>query len=395
VTGGTRWFFAIRRHRRVALLFVCLAGVLGAGILGCSRGDGAQGSNAAANAHQAGGGQRGPGGDRQRPSEPPIPVAVEEARKGDISSYYTATATLEAEKEAQILARVNGVVLAIECEEGDWVKEGQALLRVEDAEYRFRVAQAAATTANLRDRCSRLEGMWKQQMVSAEEYENAKNELKSAEAAEEIARLNLSYTNVVAPFSGRVVSRLVDVGQNVSAGTSLFVISDFDPLLAVVQVPSKEFKRLQVDQRVELTLDSNKQRLHGRIKLVSPVIDPTSGTIKVTVEIHEYPAGTRPGDFAEVSIVTERRADTVLVPKIAVFTDRGEHVVFVAADSTAERRVVSPGFEDDANTEILQGMTAGEKVVVKGQRSLKHGAAVKVLEEPDSVGAAASVRAGS
>jgi membrane fusion protein (multidrug efflux system) len=232
-------------------------------------------------------------------------------------------------------------------------------------------------------------------MVSAEEYENAKNELKSAEAAEEIARLNLSYTNVVAPFSGRVVSRLVDVGQNVSAGTSLFVISDFDPLLAVVQVPSKEFKRLQVDQRVELTLDSNKQRLHGRIKLVSPVIDPTSGTIKVTVEIHEYPAGTRPGDFAEVSIVTERRADTVLVPKIAVFTDRGEHVVFVAADSTAERRVVSPGFEDDANTEILQGMTAGEKVVVKGQRSLKHGAAVKVLEEPDSVGAAASVRAGS
>jgi membrane fusion protein (multidrug efflux system) len=114
---------------------------------------------------------------------------------------------------------------------------------------------------------------------------------------------------------------------------------------------------------------------------VSPIIDPSSGTIKVTIEIPEYPSDTRPGDFAEVSIVTERRLGSTLIPKNAVFTDRGDQIVYVAADSTAERRVVEVGFEDDVHAEILSGVTEGEDVVVKGQRSLKHGAAIKVLDD--------------
>jgi membrane fusion protein (multidrug efflux system) len=128
-------------------------------------------------------------------------------------------------------------------------------------------------------------------------------------------------------------------------------------------------------------LDSNHQRLDGRIKLVSPVIDPTSGTIKVTIEIQEYPAGTRPGDFAEVRIVTERREGSTLIPKVAIFTDRGDQVVYVAADSTAQRRVVELGFEDDVYAEVVSGVTLGENIVVKGQRSLKHGATIKILED--------------
>jgi Fe2+ transport system protein FeoA len=109
------------------------------------------------------------------------------------------------------------------------------------------------------------------------------------------------------------------------------------------------------------------------------VIDPASGTIKVTIEIPSYPQGTRPGDFAEVSIVTERHETSTIVPKIAVFTDRGDQVVYVAGDSTAERRVVEVGFQDDANAEILNGVADGDRVVVKGQRSLKNGSAIKVV----------------
>ncbi len=131
---------------------------------------------------------------------------------------------------------------------------------------------------------------------------------------------------------------------------------------------------------MELVLESSGERLQGRIDLVSPVIDPSSGTIKVTIEIPEYPDGVRPGDFAEVRIVTERRTGSTLVPKIALVTDRGERVAYVAADSTAERRVVDVGFEDDDSAEILSGLSPGEPIVVKGQRSLKHGSPIKVLE---------------
>jgi membrane fusion protein (multidrug efflux system) len=339
-------------------------------------------------AHQPGGGGRGqhaqgggPGqGPGGKPAQPAIPVAVSKSHTGAISSYYTATATLAAEKEAQILARVSGVVEALHCEEGDAVRTGQVLLTIDNDEYSYRLAQAEANTADLRSRFNRLEEMQRQELVSAEEYETVKNNLKSAEAEEGLARLTLSYASVKAPFNGAVVSRLVDVGQNINAGTALFVLSDFEPLLARVHVPSKEFKKLKPDQPVELVLESNRERLGGRIKLVSPVINPSSGTIKVTIEIPRYPEGVRPGDFAEVRIVTERRASVTLVPKIALVTDRGEQVVYVAANGTAERRIVEIGFEDDDFAEILDGVAPDETIVVKGQRSLKHGDPIKILD---------------
>jgi membrane fusion protein (multidrug efflux system) len=349
-------------------------------VIGCGGGDGEQAAHDQGSRPGGGGGQHGSGPGGQRPQQPPVPVAVQVASVGAISSYYTATATLAAEKEAQIMARVSGVVEALHCEEGDRVRLGQALLTIDNDEYRYRLEQAEANTADIRSRFERLEEMQKQDLVSAEEYETLKNGLKSGEAEEGLARLTLSYTNVTAPFNGAVVSRLVDVGQNVSLGTPLFVLSDFDPLLARVFVPAKEFKKLKPDQPVELVLESGQQRLNGRIKLVSPVIDPSSGTIKVTIEIPIYPNGVRPGDFAEVRIVTESRTGSTLVPKIALVTDRGEQVVYVATDGSAERRVVDIGFQDDEFAEILSGVLPEEPIVVKGQRSLKHGSPIKILE---------------
>ena len=335
-----------------------------------------------------------PGG---RPDQQPVPVAVAEAFRGPIATYFHATASLEAEKQAEVLARVSGLVDRLLCEEGDEVRDGQPLLVIGNDEYRFKVQQAKARVANLQARFDRLRAMLDEQLVTQEEFEAARADLESAKADEGLAEMNLSYTKVTAPFAGRVTARMVDVGQNVSVGTPLVTIADFHPLLARVHVPSREFHKLRKDQPVELTLDSSGRAIAGRIKLISPVIDPASGTIKLTIEIPEYPAGTRPGDFAEVKVVTERRPQALLVPREAVVTDQGEQVVYLVAEGpgggsrlAAERRVVEVGFTDDEHAEILHGLTVGERVVVRGQRSLKHGMPVKVLQdEPDAGGAEA------
>ncbi len=328
-------------------------------------------------------GHGGPGGKKGQ-SQQAIPVAVATVGSGSISSYYRATATLEAEKQAQVLARVTGVVQTLLAEEGDAVNAGDPLLRIENAEYRFRVEQTAAATANLRSRYERLEKMVAEELATEEEIQAARSDLASAEADEGLALLSYSYTTVSAPFSGLVTERLVDVGQNISNGDPLFVMADFEPLLAKVHVPSREFKRLQKDQAVELVLDSNGLRLTGHIKLISPIIDPTSGTIKITVEVANYPEGTRPGEFAQVHIVTEKRDGSTLAPRGAVLTDKGESVVYVPIEKddqlTAERRIVETGFTDDDHVQILSGLQPGDTVVVKGQRSLKQGSPLKILE---------------
>jgi len=367
------------RRRSAAATFL-FAPILLLVLAGCGGDEAAPGAKA--------GRGRGPGGGSgpgHGPASRPVPVAVAPAVIGSIAAYYDATATLEAEKQAEVLARVDGVVGALAVEEGDRVAAGDLLLRIDNDEYRYRVEQAAAASANQRARFKRFEAMVAEALISDEEFQAAKSELANAEAEEGLARLTLSYTRVTAPFAGRVTARLVDVGQNVANGTPLFVLADFDPLLARVHVPGREFRTLQRDEPVRLTLDSSGARLEGRIKLISPVIDPASGTIKLTIEIPRYPDDVRPGDFAQVRIVTERRDGVILVPRAAVLTDKGEQVVYVpvAAEGglAAERRVVEVGFADEDHAQILSGLAADERVVVKGQRSLKHGSPLKILEE--------------
>lgn len=359
-------------YRSHFIMILMLVAVLAIG--GCGAGE--SGAGAA-----EGNAQGGPGGGNGRPQVPPVSVAVETAARGDIATHYSATATLEPEVQATVLARVSGVVEQILVEEGDEVQEGQELLLIGNAEYLYRLRQAEADHARLEARFDRMKNMVEQKLVSVEEFETARSELAAAEAEEGMARTNLSYTRVVAPFAGRITARHIDLGQNLSVNTELFTLADFDPLLARVHVPAREFRRLQQDQPVELVLDSDGTRLMGRITLVSPVIDSSTGTIKITIEVNEYPSGVRPGDFVEVRVETQRHRDRILVPKIAVVNDKGEDVVFVDAGGKAERRVVQLGFVDDDNAEIVEGVAEGDRVVVRGQRSLRHGQPIKVLEE--------------
>ncbi len=340
-------------------------------LVGCGGGEG----DSAAQAQ----GRGGPGGGK--PAQAPVAVAVETASRGPISSYYSATASLDPNKQADVLARVAGVVTSIRAEEGDRVSKGADLLRIEEREFQLRLAQAEAEAAKQKTKYERLDRMFKENLISADEFETTTNDFAAAEASRDLAKLELSYTRVVAPFDGRVTQRFVDPGQTVSNGTALFSLVDVSRLLARVHVPAREFREIQTDQTVLLKVDSTDQRLSGRIQLVSPVVDPTSGTIKVTVEIDEYPGMIRPGDFAEVLIVTDRHENAVLVPKTSVVTDKGDRIVYVAAaDSTAERRLVTVGFEDEEHAEILTGLTEGEPVVVQGQRSLREGAPIKIME---------------
>jgi RND family efflux transporter MFP subunit len=323
-------------------------------------------------------GPKGPGG---RPPQPAAAVAVTAVHLGEIATYYSATASLDPNKEADVPARVNGIVKAPQVEEGDRVVEGQILIEIEDAEYRHRVTQAQVELDQQRLNLERSQKMQAQGLVSAEEADAALSKMQAARATWELANLELSYTKVRSPFSGRVIAREVDEGRMVSNGTVLFTLADLSRLLARVHVPAREFRSIQTDQPVDLVVDSTGDHLVGRILLVSPVVDPKAGTIKVTIEIRDFPASTRPGDFAEVSIVTDRHEDVVIVPRIAVLTEKLERVAYVADGDKARRRVVEIGFEDDSSVEILSGLEPGERVVIQGQRSLSDGQKISILEK--------------
>jgi len=360
-----------RRARHATAAIIVAAGLVGLAACG---GD-ADRPGPAAEGRRPG---NGPGPDR--PQLPTVSVAVTPAARGEIATYYRATASLDPDKRADVLARVSGVIESIVAEEGDEVAKGDILLNIEDDEYRYRTTMARVDLEKQQSRLTRAQTIFEQGLSSAEDFDAIRTDQASAEANLELAELELSYTKVRAPFAGQVVRRYVDQGQTVSNGTALFSLADMHRLLARVFIPAKEFRSIRPDQPVRLVVSSTGDRLSGRIDLVNPLVDPESGTIKVTVEVRDYPLTTRPGDFVEVSIVTDRHADALLVPRVSVVTERGRDSVYVVEGDTAHQRPVTIGFEDDTNAEILSGIEPGELVVIQGQRTIREGQPVSVLD---------------
>ncbi|QTD52594.1 efflux RND transporter periplasmic adaptor subunit [Sulfidibacter corallicola] len=310
----------------------------------------------------------------------PIPVAVTTVEVDDAASYYTTTTTIQAEYRASILARTTGVVRHLAHEEGATVEAGEMLLQLEDDDQKLKVRQAQLELKHLQNEQARRAKMREAGFLSPQEYDEIENQVERAMASVEEAELALSYTQVRAPFSGRLVRRLIDLGANVQPGTELFQIMDVDPLLLRVYIPANRLGRVQPGQEIKIRRDSDGTELTGIINLVSPIVDAESGTVKVTAQITSYPEGIRPGDFVEARVVTELRRDAMLVPSVAVFEEKGESILYVSNSGKAERRVVEVGFVESGKTEILEGITANDMVVVKGQRNLRDGIPIDVKE---------------
>jgi RND family efflux transporter MFP subunit len=129
---------------------------------------------------------------------------------------------------------------------------------------------------------------------------------------------------------------------------------------------------------VRLGIDGD-TRTNGHIERISPIVDQTTGTVKVTIQLQPTDRGFRPGAFVRVDIRTDTRRDAVLIPKRALIEEDGENFVYIATGDTARRTKVSLGFESEGTVEIRSGLNAGQQVVVAGQGALKEGAKIKPM----------------
>lgn len=309
-----------------------------------------------------------------------IPVEVAYAGNGEISAYYSSTATLEADEEARVVAKVRGVVKELRVEEGDFVNAGEILAQLEDEQLEIEAQRAKATMDRLYNEFRRNAELYEKNLISAEQYENAKFEYEAQKSAYELANLKIEYSQIRAPISGVVSERLIKVGNMINTDEEVFKITDFDPLLAVLHVPEHEMNKLQKGQTALMHFDAIPgESFRGQVLRVSPTINPETGTFKVTISISDESRQLKPGMFGRVRIVYDTRPNALLIPKNAVITEDGLSSVFVITNNMAYRKPVNTGYVNGNNVEILNGLNKADTVVTIGQSSLQDSALVEIV----------------
>jgi membrane fusion protein, multidrug efflux system len=311
-----------------------------------------------------------------------VPVEVQPLKRAPMLAVYSGTAPIEAHDEAEVVAKVGGEVRQIYVEEGDNVTAGQVLARLDGDRLRLELAQTEANLRKLERDYNRQLELSEKGLVAKGTAENAKFDLDALRASYERARLELSYTEIRAPIAGVISARQIKVGNTINPNDPTFRVTNLDPLVAYVHVPEKEFRKLAAGQSVDVAVDAlGGQHFDAKISRISPTVDPQTGTFRAEVEVPDPTRRLKPGMFARVDVVYERRENALQIPRTAILDADGDQSVFIVSGGKAEQRRIETGLANSGWVEVVKGLKGNERVVVIGQAGLKSGTAVKVVDE--------------
>jgi len=377
-----------------------------------------QGQGQGRGGQQAGGG-RGRGGGGQ-----PVPVVAEKAVLKNMPIDVTAIGTVEAYASVSVQAQVSGPLLEARFKEGDFVRKGQTLFVIDSRPYvteldraRATLARDKAVAANNRSQAERYQKLLAEGVVPAQQVDTFMSAAEAADAtvtSDELAirqaQLNLDYCTIVAPIEGYTGKIMVEPGNLArTSDAALVVINQINPIYVNFAVPQQhlvDIKKYMGQNRLRVTASVPNDTAtpeQGTLTFFDNSVDPTTGTIRLRALFPNTRRLLWPGLFVNAMLRLSERPNTLVVPSQAISTNQdGQFVYVVKADNTVESRPVVTGVAIEGQTIIVEGLKAGEIVVVDGQLRLVPGSRVEVTNRaaedvptPPSGAAASTNSAGS
>lgn len=336
------------------------------------------------------------------PPRPPVPVVLAEATRRTVPYEVSSFGNVEAYRTVSVQAQVEGVLDRVAFAQGQPVRRGDLLLRIDPAPYRAtlhaalaRLARDSITARNLAASLDRYASLASKSYISAQQHSDMQAQLAETRASVradsaqvEQARLDLGHCTITAPIDGLIGARLVDEGNVVKAeGAPLAVINQVRPVYVTFAVPESHLPEIRAGQaaaplEVRAAPPGEPPDAHtGRLVFVDNRVDRATGTILLKAELPNEDRALWPGQFVNVVLVLKRLEDVVVVPSRAVETgQQGEYVFVVQPDSTAEIRRITTTYRFGEDAVVGEGIAAGERVVVDGQLRLRPGA--RVADKP-------------
>ncbi len=348
----------------------------------------------------------------------PMPVSAVAARSADLPVRLTALGTVTARNTVTVRSRVDGQLLRVYFKEGDPVKAGQLLAQIDPKPFQVALEQAEAQQS--RDRAqldsakvdlARYRGLLATDSIARQQVDQQDALVRQLEAtvavdqaAADNARLQLSYTRITAPVSGRTGLRQVDRGNLIHASDTngIVVVTQVEPIDVVFSLPQENLPAVLARLRSGATLPvdayaagGTTHLATGKLMTVDNLIDPATGTVKMKAEFDNKDGALFPNQFVNVRLLLDTLKGAIVVPTSAIQRGApGTYVYVVGADSTVTVRRVTLGASDGETTAITAGLAAGERVVTDGADKLRQGARVDVIEPNATPPATAAPREG-
>ena len=346
--------------------------------------------------------KKGPAQGKKGQAASPIPVVAVRARRGNIGVYLNGLGSIIPIYTVTVTTRVDGELLEVCYQEGDIVEKGELLLQIDPRPFEVQLEQAEgqlmrdqANLQNSRIDLARYETLIKQNAVPEQQLATQRatvmqNEatIKIDQAAVDSARLNLIYTRIMAPITGRVGLRLVDPGNMVRAAstTGLVVITQIDPISAIFTIAEDSLPQVLRKTTAGVTLsafaydrDLSTFLAKGTLTTIDNQVDPTTGTVRVRAQFDNRSAKLFPNEFVNVRLLVEEKRNVVLLPSAAVQRSMNHTFAYVVKpDSTVTVREITVGTTEGEDSEITSGLQPGEVVVMTGVDKLDEGTPVHV-----------------
>ena len=316
---------------------------------------------------------------------PPVPVETSSPVRGDIFAVYSGTAPIEAFAEADVIAKVAGEIREILVEEGMDVSQGQVLARLDGDMLRLELNESQARLQKLQRDYERNVDLKEKGLISTGDFDKIRYEMEALEASYNLAKLELDYTRIRAPIDGVVSERYAKIGNTIAVGDPLFRVTSLDPLVAYVHVPEREYRNIEEGQLAGIQIDALQgQPVIASVTRVSPIVDPATGTFKITIEISDPERRIKPGMFGRVGIVYDQHENALQIPRSAILEEDGQTSVFVVVDGKATRKTVTTGYSDKGMVEIVAGIDDDDRIVTVGQIGLKEDARVTIINADEA-----------
>ena len=346
------------------------------------------------------------GAREKRPARGPlaIPVAVAAATQQSVPVRLQAIGNVEAYSTVALKARVDGQIVDVNFTEGQEVKKGDVLFRIDPRPFQAALRQAeanalrdAAGRDQARSQERRYQELLDKNFVSKEAYAQIKTNAQVAEAnarasqaALENARLSLAYCTIAAPIDGYTGKVLLQVGNLVKANDvgSLVVINQVKPVYVSFAVPEQQLptvrKYMELGALAVQAVGGDAVLGKGELIFVDNAVDPSTGTIRMRAQFDNRDASLWPGQFVNVSVKLYDQADAILIPARAVQTGpAGSYVYVVRPDMTAELRKITVE-RGEGERAVIKGLASGERVVTRGALRLAPGARVEIRAENEA-----------